>query len=74
MRFFTLLIFLMPSLGCDTMSKRFDIDKCMSHIWMSGTYKVTKIDGLDVYLKNVSGGNDKVISKLDRGWNDVPCP
>lgn len=56
------------------MSKRFDIGQYMKHMWMSGTFKVIKIDGLDVHLNNVSDGDDKVISRLDRGWNDVSCP
>lgn len=66
--------FVLVLVGCDTIPIRHETNMCLKHTWIIGKYKVTKIENLDVYLKNLSGGNDRVISKLDHGWKEIPCP
>ncbi|OFZ31146.1 MAG: hypothetical protein A2622_00670 [Bdellovibrionales bacterium RIFCSPHIGHO2_01_FULL_40_29] len=71
-----LLIFLsLPILGCDIAPVRSDVGGCMEHTWIKGTFKIqSKEEELDIKLKNVSGGDDRVISTFDRGWSEVKCP
>jgi hypothetical protein len=74
MKIVILFLGMLILLGCDSMPVSYNLDKCMTPIWMSGTFKIVKVEELSLYLKNVSGGNDKIISRLDRGWNEVSCP
>lgn len=70
-----LFIFLSWSfVGCDTAPVRPDVGGCMEHNWIKGTYKIQSVEGLDIKLKNISGGDDRVISAFDRGWSEVKCP
>lgn len=68
---FIFTIFLLVS--CDSVSIRYQEKNCMKHSWGDDVYMVERIEGLDVFMKNMSGGNDKVISKMDRGWSEVSC-
>lgn len=67
-------VLLLTLYGCDTMSLRYEVDKCMEHKWIKGTYRITQKDGLDVHMKNLSDGNSHTISGMDRGWKEVMCP
>lgn len=60
--------------GCDIVPIRYHDRMCMEHERISGKYKVTKMESMKVDLKNLSGGSDRTISKLDRGWKEIPCP
>lgn len=74
MRVIILIIFLSALFGCDTVPLRPDVGSCIEHRWIKGTYKIQSVDGLKVQLKNVSGGEDRIISELDRGWGQARCP
>lgn len=74
MRFLNCLYILIILASCDSISIRYTEGECMKHKWWDDIYKVGKIDGLDIEMKNMSGGKDKTISKLDKGWSFVSCP
>jgi hypothetical protein len=74
MRATMLILFLLGLFGCDTAPVRPDVGSCIEHWWIKGNYKIQKVEGLKVKLKNVAGGEDRVISELDRGWSEVKCP
>lgn len=72
---FILFLLLVPIVGCDIAPVRPDVGGCMEHTWIKGTFKIqSKEERLDIKLKNVSGGDDRVISAFDRGWTEVRCP
>jgi len=70
----TLFFIALILVGCDIAPVRSDVGGCMEHNWIKGTYKIQSVEGLDIKLKNVSGGDDRVISAFDRGWSEVKCP
>jgi hypothetical protein len=61
-------------MACDTVPIRPNIGSCIKHWWIKGIYKIQNVEDLEVKLKNVSGGEDRTISELDRGWGEVKCP
>lgn len=74
MKIVLFILVLLSFIGCETSPVRPDIGGCMEHIWIKGTYKIQIVEGLDTKLKNISGGDDRVISAFDRGWSEVKCP
>lgn len=74
MKVIAVISFFLVMVGCDTIPVRPAVDSCVEHWWIKGIYKMQSVDDLNVKLKNISGGEDRVISQFDRGWSEVVCP
>lgn len=66
---FTLLIS-----GCDIIPIQHETNICMEHMFFNGTYIVTKVEGLRVYLRKLEDGSKRKIGRMDREWTVIGCP
>ena len=65
--------FTLVLISCDTVTVPYSEGSCIEHKWYSGVFKIQKIEGINIKLKNIITGESKTISEMDQGWRKVDC-
>lgn len=60
-------------LSCDTVAIRPNINTCISHRWIKGTFQVINVENNKIFLKNIEDGSIRTIFDVERGWKSTSC-